>query len=207
MSTDNPFLPSLRRRVVLASQSPRRAEILRQQGVDFEVIPSSVEELEIAGEDIAAMVCRLARDKAAHVAALHPDAMCIGSDTMVVLDGARLGKPVDVDDAVRMLCELRGRGHEVWSSVAMICAERDYAAVEAVRSLVRFRDASDEDIHAYVRTGEPMDKAGAYGIQAFGALLVNGLEGCYFNVMGLPVQALRRQWLAFAASDLKDGSI
>jgi septum formation protein len=131
---------------------------------------------------------RLARDKAHTLALQYPDALVIGSDTIVVIDGAILGKPSDAADAMAMLERLSGREHTVYTAVAVARGERALSAVEAVR--VQFRALTREQIEAYVRTGEPMDKAGAYGIQGFGATMVARIDGDYFAVMGLPLGRL-----------------
>jgi len=171
--------------VVLASQSPRRRELLTLIGIQHEVQPADIDET--VGEDEAPVPhCeRLAREKAMLVAARNPDAVVIGSDTIVVIDGQILGKPTTPEDAVTMLTRLSGRTHTVFTAVAVCNAGETRAAVEAVS--VTFRPLSDDLIRAYVATGEPMDKAGAYGIQGFGATIVERVDGDYFAVMGLPL--------------------
>ena len=175
-------------RLVLASQSPRRAQLLRMLGLTFDIIPAAVDETYHAGEEPAAHARRLAREKAEWIARVHPDAVVIGSDTVVVVDGDVLGKPVDAADAVRMLLRLQGRTHLVATGIAVM---RDGAARDDVeRVVVRFRPFDGAFAAAYVSTGEPMDKAGAYGIQGYGAALVEAIEGDYFAVMGLPIARL-----------------
>ena len=176
-------------RIVLASQSPRRRELLSLIGIPHEVRPADVDETLRDGEDPAAYCERLAREKALAVArTLDGDAVVIGSDTTVVVDGAVLGKPEDDADARRMLRTLSGRSHVVLTGVAVARGSLLESGVEAVG--VTFRALDDEEIDAYVRTREPMDKAGAYGIQGYGATIVERIEGDYFAVMGLALVLL-----------------
>jgi septum formation protein len=174
-------------RIILASQSPRRAQLLRMLALEIEAVPADIDESWQQGEDPVAHAARLAREKAAYVAASHPDAVVIGSDTVVILDGAVLGKPQDEADAVRMLLALQGREHEVATGIAA-CWNGVHSAVERVR--VRFRPFGRDIAEAYAATGEPLDKAGGYGIQGFGSTLVERIEGDYFAVMGLPIARL-----------------
>lgn len=171
--------------VVLASQSPRRAQLLRMLGLDIVTEPANIDETYVEGEEPRAHAERLAREKAAPVAARHPDAVVIGSDTVVIVDGAVLGKPGDDEEAVRMLLRLQGRQHEVATGIAVAWRGAVRSTVERVR--VTFRGFDEALARDYVATGEPMDKAGAYGIQGYGATLVERIEGDYFSVMGLPV--------------------
>jgi septum formation protein len=175
-------------RIVLASQSPRRAQLLRMLGLTFDTIPADVDETYYSGEEPGSHARRLAREKAQAVAAGHPDAVVIGSDTVVVVDGDVLGKPGDAADAVRMLMRLQGRTHVVATGIAVMCAGAPRDDVERV--VVRFRAFDAAFAAEYVGTGEPMDKAGAYGIQGYGAALVEAIEGDYFAVMGLPIARL-----------------
>jgi septum formation protein len=167
--------------IVLASSSPRRRELLRLLGLAFETSPAGLDETWQDGEAPAAHAERLAREKTALRA--RPDALVIGADTIVVIDGAILGKPADAEEAAAMLRRLSGREHEVFTAVALARGARTASGV--CRTTVRFRVLDEPTIAAYVATGEPMDKAGAYGIQGFGAVLVEGIEGDYFTVMGL----------------------
>jgi septum formation protein len=173
-------------RVVLASASPRRRELLALVGIQHEVRPANIDESYLAGETARSHAERLARGKAAAVASR--DAVTIGSDTIVVVDGDVLGKPKDARDAAAMLRRLSGRSHVVVTAVAVDWRGRMESAVEEVG--VTFRALSDPDIDAYIATGEPMDKAGAYGIQGFGATIVERVDGDYFAVMGLPLNRL-----------------
>ena len=177
--------------VILASASPRRRELLALIGVAHEVRPADIDESYLEGETPHAHAERLARGKAATVAAAHPEAVTIGSDTIVVVDGRVLGKPRDVAHAHTMLRMLSGRSHEVMTGVAVTWRGRTVSGVETVG--VTFRELDDADIEAYIATGEPMDKAGAYGIQGFGATIVTRVHGDYFAVMGLPLNRLVRQ--------------
>jgi len=174
--------------VVLASASPRRRELLRLVGIEHEVLPADIDETLLPGEDPAAHAERLAREKAA---AIHrPDAVVIGSDTIVVVDGDVLGKPRDREHAAAMLRRLSGRSHVVITAVAVAWQGREASGVEQVG--VTFRSLDDEEIGRYIDTGEPMDKAGAYGIQGFGATIVDRVDGDYFAVMGLALNRLVR---------------
>jgi septum formation protein len=175
-------------RVILASQSPRRRELLAQIGITHEVRPADVDETVWPGEQPVPHSERLARDKAHTLALLHPEAVVIGSDTIVVIDGDILGKPASRDEAIAMLERLSGREHTVYTSVAVAHEGRTLSGVEAVQ--VEFRTLTRAQIEAYVDTGEPMDKAGAYGIQGYGATLVERINGDYFAVMGLPLGRL-----------------
>jgi septum formation protein len=172
-------------RLILASQSPRRAQLLEMLGLRFEVAPADIDETYRAGEEPGAHAERLAREKAEAVAAREPDALVIGSDTVVVLEGEVLGKPRDDEDAVRMLLRLQGRTHEVATGAAVVAGGRTHSLLERVR--VHFRAFDERTARAYVATGEPRDKAGAYGIQGFGATVVDRIEGDFFAVMGFPV--------------------
>lgn len=181
--------PAPRRpRVILASQSPRRRELLTLIGIPHEVLPADVDETYPAGEPPAVHVERLAREKAAAIDDTH--SVVIGSDTIVVVDGDVLGKPADEADAQRMLTRLSGRTHVVMTAVAVAWRGRVESAIETVS--VDFHSLTPADIGRYIATREPMDKAGAYGIQGFGATIVRRVDGDYFAVMGLPLQLLVR---------------
>lgn len=172
-------------RVILASQSPRRRELLNLVGIAHEVQPADIDESYVGGERPREHAERLAREKTAVIAAREPDALVIGSDTIVVVDGDVLGKPVDELDAVRMLARLAGRSHVVVTAVAVSWRGETRSAVEEVG--VTFHPMTRAEIDAYIATGEPMDKAGAYGIQGYGATIVERIDGDYFAVMGLPL--------------------
>ncbi len=175
-------------RVILASQSPRRRDLLELIGIGHEVKPADVDETPFAEETPLSHVERLARAKATALASEFPDAVVIAADTIVVIDDLILGKPTDADDARKMLRLLAGRVHSVFTAVAVAHGNRTVSAVEQVA--VSFRDLDDGEIAAYVATGEPMDKAGAYGIQGLGATIVKRIEGDYFAVVGLPLVLL-----------------
>lgn len=179
-------------KLVLASASPRRQELLRRVGLeDFDVRVPRVEESYPQGLTPPEVVSYISREKADAAAALcAPEEILITADTMVFLDDERLGKPRDESDALRMLTALQGRRHTVCTGVTVRQGER--VLTEAESSDVYFRPATREELLAYIRTGEPMDKAGAYGIQGKGALLVERLDGDFFNVMGLPLLRLSR---------------
>jgi len=174
------------RELVLASRSPRRTEILAMAGVPHIVSPSSIVEksMEGAPEDI---VMHWAVLKARDVAGKYPDHPVLGADTMVFKDGVLLGKPQNREDAVSMVKLLSGCWHSVYGGVALVWQSQGLFFSFAEATMVKFRDLSSGEIEAYVDSGEPMDKAGAYGIQGLGCVLVDRVEGSYFNVMGLPV--------------------
>ena len=171
--------------LILASQSPRRAELIGRLGLTFETIPADVDESYLGDEMPAAHAERLAREKAVAIARTRPEALVVGSDTIVVLGATVMGKPRDEAEAVEMLLRLSGRDHEVHTGIAVAHGDRVESGLERVN--VRFRALSRGEAEEYVATREPMDKAGAYGIQGFGSAIVEGIEGDYFAVMGLPV--------------------
>ena len=174
--------------LILASASPRRRELLQQIGLDFTVVTADIDETPLAGEDHVTYTVRLAEAKARAVMAWHPYAVVIGADTTVAVAGELLGKPRDADDAARMLRLLRGRAHEVTTGIAVLA--RDQALTAAETTWVIFSDMTDDDIAAYIATGEPMDKAGAYAIQGRAAQWIPRIEGEYSNVVGLPLARL-----------------
>lgn len=177
-------------RLVLASASPRRAALLARAGYAFDVVPANVDERRRPSEAAAAYVARLARDKADAVAGRYPERFVIGADTAVVVDGAVLGKPRDADDAARMLRLLSGRTHQVLTGVAVRRGARCAGAVET--SVVHFAVLDAGQIAWYVGTGEPADKAGAYGLQGSGGRFVTRVDGSRSNVVGLPLARLER---------------
>jgi len=173
---------------VLASASPRRRALLTALGYDFEVVPADLDEDALTyGRDAIAIARRLARAKALHVAASRPDAAVLAADTVVSLRGVLLGKPADADDARRMLNALSGRTHRVVTGVALLPAGSRRPAVSHAVTLVHFRDLPSGNIEAWIATGGPFDKAGAYGVQDEAFRPVERYEGCYCNVMGLPL--------------------
>jgi septum formation protein len=176
--------------IILASNSPRRRELLRQIGLTFTTDPADVDERILPGEAAEAYAVRVALDKARVAAGRAGDGIVIAADTIVVLGDIILGKPADARDAERMLGMLSGRMHRVISGLAIVDAKTGKTLTGTASTSVWFRDLTPDRIRAYVLTGEPLDKAGAYGIQEKGALLVTKIEGCYFNVVGLPVSLL-----------------
>jgi len=175
-------------RVVLASASPRRRQLLELIGIEHDIQPANIDESVRPRETPARYAERLAREKASVVASRDPDRITIAADTTVVVNKKVLGKPENEEDARRMLSMLRGREHTVITAIAVARGRKLRSAVEEVR--VRFRRLHDDEINAYIATGEPMDKAGAYGIQGYGATIVECIEGDYFSVMGLPLAKL-----------------
>ena len=182
--------------VVLASASPRRRELLQTAGVDFTVKVSDADEHIEPDTPPHEAVVSLARQKAQAVAKACPNDLVIGADTVVVYDGAILGKPADAADAARMLRMLSGKTHVVYTGVCLLYGKKEETFFEQTQ--VTFFPLTEQEIDAYVATGEPMDKAGAYGIQGRGCTLVQSICGDYFNVVGLPVAAVCRRIRAFA---------
>lgn len=166
-------------RIVLSSASPRRRQLLEMLGLKFDIVPSTAEEVIPDTDDPAEIVMSLARQKAAS-----EGDVVISADTIVWYDGRVFGKPKSEDDARQMLASLRGRTHEVYTGIC-VNGETEYE-----KTYVTFRNFSDEEIDSYIRSGEPMDKAGAYGAQGKGALLIEKIDGDFFNVMGLPISRL-----------------
>jgi len=182
--------------LVLASASPRRVALLRQVGASFTVVDPGPDRDWPGSAEPRHGVRALALDKARRVARARPRAMVVGADTIVVVRGQRLGKPSHRDEARDMLRRLHGRRHEVWTGIALVCGGETRTAAECTR--VRFARMSPAEIDRYVATGEPLDKAGAYGIQGVGAAFVQEIEGDYFNVVGLPLARLRRLLAEFS---------
>lgn len=175
---------------ILASQSPRRQELLRLILSNFDIFPADVDETLAADVALPQAVGMLAAAKAAAVFATHPQAVVIGSDTVVVVDGQVLGKPTDAADAMRMLQMLSGRAHVVMTGYAISNPITGAISHECTQTAVQFADLTIAEIEAYIASGEPMDKAGAYGIQGLGARFVERIDGDYYSVMGLPVQGV-----------------
>ncbi len=183
-------------RIILASASPRRLELLASAGIEFEVFAGDVDEAVLPGEAPEDHVVRLAREKAFYVAARVEGRFVVGADTVVVCDGEIMGKPRDAADAERMLKKLSGVAHEVITGYAVFDREREGAVSAAVTTRVFFKALRDDEIRDYIATGCPFDKAGAYAIQGGAAYMVERIDGSYTNVVGLPlcevVEALRR---------------
>lgn len=175
-------------RLILASTSPRRQDLLRSAGFDFEMRPSSIGEAPRPGETAEEFARRAASEKALAVATCSPwGSFVLGADTVVALEGQILGKPADSDDATRMLRLLSGVTHRVTTGVCLVVAPQRLEALKHETTLVTFRSLDEEEIRNYVASGEPFDKAGAYGIQGLASKFVTRVEGCYFNVAGLPI--------------------
>ena len=193
--------------VILASQSPRRRELLGRMGIDdFLVRPAQGEEVFEPGLSPAELVEHLSRQKAAEVAAgASPEDLVIAADTVVSIDGRVLGKPHSQEEAFSMLSTLSGREHTVYTGVT-VC-QGGVSITEHEATDVRFRPLTPEEIQSYIATGEPMDKAGAYGIQEYGSLLVEGIQGDYFNVVGLPICRLGRILARFGVDPLAQATV
>lgn len=184
------YLSIMNQPLILASNSPRRKELLAQIGLSFTVDPADVDETMRPGEPPEAYALRVARDKARVAAARATEGIVIAADTIVVAGDKVLGKPRDRKDAEAMLAMLSGKEHRVITGLVVLDADARREMTGVVATRVGFRSLTNAEIAAYVATGEPYDKAGAYGIQGKGALLVDRIEGCYFNVVGLPLARL-----------------
>lgn len=178
-------------RIILASASPRRSNLLAQMGLSFEVIPSDSQERLLPGIPPHELALHLALEKAENVAGkIQGPALVIGADTIVIKDGRVLGKPKDEDEAYQMLMELQGQVHEVITGLAVKDVENYRCLTAYEKTVVEMAALTPEEIERYIKTGEPMDKAGAYGIQGLGGMLVRRISGCYYNVVGLPIHRL-----------------
>jgi len=177
-------------KLVLASSSPRREMLLKQMGLDFTIVPSKINEKEFDYLGPLNMVNELARAKAEDVARLVEDTIVIAADTIVVYKGEKLGKPVDTDEAFEMLKRLQGDNHTVITGIAVISTNDFKTIVDNEKTLVYMRNLDDSEIKNYIASGEAMDKAGSYGIQGLGGILVNRIDGSYFNVVVLPIHKL-----------------
>ena len=186
----NPFLPeALQERLLLASASPRRREILENLGFEFEILPSDVDESEVPWNDPVKSAKLLAEIKGVDAQMTRPRKTIIAADTIVLCDGQVMGKPGSPEEAKEMLEALSGRMHEVVTGIALI-ALPNIRIIEAESTRVFFRGLGPEEISRYIETGEPFDKAGAYAIQGYASAFIEKIEGCYFNVVGLPVSRL-----------------
>ena len=182
-------MPSSTKRLILASRSPRRLELLRSLGLDFEVSPSKVEEITDPKQSPEQNAVKIARDKARWVAGKNPGSYVLGADTMVVLDREIIGQPADEEDAFRILSKLAGKQHRVITGVVLITPEvKEHET--AVVSTVSIKTVAENALRSYIATGEPLDKAGAYAIQGQGSFLVESWEGSWSNIVGLPLEAL-----------------
>jgi MAF protein len=185
------------RRLILASGSPRRRQLLSLLGIPFVIKAAGVDETQLDGEPPTELVLRVSQAKALAVSDVRPDELVVAADTIVVLDGVVLGKPVDPDDAARMLRELRGRAHWVYSGVSVWHPASRRLERELGQSLVWMREYADDEIAAYVDGGDPLDKAGAYAIQHPEFAPVSRVDGCWLSVMGLPLCHLARALVRF----------
>jgi septum formation protein len=185
--------------LILASASPRRAELLRNAAIDFTVEPAHVEERPFLNEKPVDYAQRLARDKARTVFARNPDSAVLGADTVVLVEEHLLEKPTDQHDAARMLRLLSGRMHQVITAVCVVALRFEQTQTEITK--VVFSPLSEDEIAYYVQTGEPIDKAGAYAIQGIASRWVERIEGCYFNVVGLPLPRVYRMLKSYEAAN------
>lgn len=190
-------------KIVLASHSPRRREFLKNLGIEFSVLGTDVDETIHPNEPIPDHVVRLSRQKA-HAAAVaeRQAAFVLGADTLVVVDGAALGKPTDRADAVRMLGLISGRTHRVISGFCVVAQDSNREITGAVETLVTMKRLSEKEIGAYIQTGEPMDKAGAYAVQGYASAFITKIEGSYTNVVGLPISEVVDALLSLGAVEL-----
>jgi nucleoside triphosphate pyrophosphatase len=179
-------------KLILASQSPRRRELLSILGIPFDVIPSSIDEIPMPGEDPTSFVVRVARDKGMEVASRMQQSLVLSADTIVTIDGEILNKPEDERDAVRMLRKLSGRAHEVYTAVCLINQVKEETLEALDRTQVWFDAMTDEQIHDYIERENVMDKAGAYAIQGYAGVYIPRIDGNYFNVMGLPLPLVHK---------------
>lgn len=188
----------MNKRIILASGSPRRKELLTSLGLDFEVVKSDFEE-DIENKAFSdELIINLAEEKVKDVAKkVKNPSIIIGADTVVIIDDEILGKPVNEQDAFSMLKKLSKRTHKVVTAIAIFDTKENLMKSEAVTSEVTFKELSDEEIKRYIQTGEPMDKAGSYGIQAYGGLFVSCINGCYFNIVGLSLHRLGEMLKSF----------
>jgi len=177
-------------KVILASASPRRKEILQNTKLNFDIQKSDIEEVILENESPEDMVVRLAYEKAFDVAKRNTDRLVIGADTIVALDNEVLGKPKDQNEAYQMIKRLSNKTHKVITGISLINLKENKIIKDYVVSFVTFKDLSEDSIKDYINTNESLDKAGAYGIQGYGALLVKNIQGDYFNIVGLPISRL-----------------
>jgi len=177
----------MKNRLILASESPRRYELLMQMGLDFEVIPSKVVEGFVQAESPRDHVIRLAEAKAGEVAGKYPDRWVVAADTIVCINGSILGKPKGREEAVEMLRRLSDQEHRVWTGFSVCHSEKRESDKEVVQTAVKMKPLTSAEIEWYVHTGEPFDKAGGYAIQGIGSFMVESIQGSYTNVVGLPL--------------------
>jgi septum formation protein len=195
----------MKSRLILASKSPRRYELLKQMGLDFEVIPSEAAEDFLNTESPREHVIRLAEAKAREVASKHPDRWVVAADTVVYINGSILGKPKCQEEAVEMLRRLSGQEHRVLTGFSVCHLEKGENDHEAVQTLVRMKPLTSAEIAWYVQTGEPFDKAGGYAIQGVGSFMIESIQGSYTNVVGLPLCELIQMLTRLGAITIADG--
>ena len=176
--------------IILASSSPRRKEILGNTNLKFKIIKSNIDEVILSKESPYQVVMRLAYEKSMDIAYSNRDKLIIGADTVVCLDDVILGKPKDEIEAIEMIKKLSGKTHQVITGISLINLDANKKIIDYVVSYVKFKKLSHEDVIDYIQTNESLDKAGAYGIQGYGALLVEEIKGDYFNIVGLPISKL-----------------
>jgi septum formation protein len=193
--------------LILASKSPRRYELLKQVGLDFDVIPSEIEEDFIPGEPPDQHVIRLAKEKALEVGRRYPDRWVIAADTIVYADGAILGKPGNRDEALRMLRALSGQEHWVLTGFSVHHLSKGKGEAEAVQTAVKVKPLSPMEMEWYIQTGEPFDKAGGYAIQGVGSFMIESIRGSYTNVVGLPLCELIQMLTRLRAIKISSGGI
>ena len=179
--------PAAHSQLILASNSPRRRDLLAQLGLTFSVIPSDVDEHRVRVSEPVDVVRTLAESKATDISDKHPESWVIGADTIVCIEGRILGKPDSKAEARDMLRRLSGKTHQVYTGYCICCQRTDRHFSDVVQTDVRFKNISDAEIEWYIRTGKPFDKAGGYGIQGIGSVLVKSINGSYTNVVGLPL--------------------
>ncbi|MGB9701465.1 MAG: Maf family protein [Candidatus Kapaibacteriota bacterium] len=184
-------LLKLNKKIILASKSPRREYLLKLLGLNFDVIPSHIDESQFILTSPSDFVETLSKEKAQFIANLHPDKIIIAADTIVWLENEVLSKPKSYDEAFKMLRKLSNNTHEVFTGITVLHKNTTKLISKVSRTEVTFRYLTDEEIDAYIKTGSPFDKAGAYGIQDdFGAVFVSNINGCYYNIVGLPLSLL-----------------
>ena len=197
----------MNKRLILASKSPRRYELLRQVGLDFEVVPSSVAEDFVQKESPQEHVIRLAKAKAIDVATGHPDRWVVAADTIVYINGSILGKPRDKEEAMNMLHRLNGQEHWVLTGLSVYHLEKRKEDKEAVQTAVRVKSLTRSEMEWYVKTGEPFDKAGGYAIQGIGSFMIESIRGSYTNVVGLPLCELIQMLNRLGAITISESGI
>jgi septum formation protein len=180
----------MKKRIILASTSPRRHKLAQEIGLEFEIVPSGYEEDMTLSLEPKDLVMTLAYGKAKDVAKKFSDGIVLGVDTIVVFNNKKLGKPKNKEDAFKMLSLLSGKEHEVYSGIALIDCKTGKEIKDYELSKVKFRKISDDEIEKYIQTGEPMDKAGAYAIQGLGGIFIEKVNGCYSNIVGFPVHCI-----------------